>query len=896
MTYLPHIQPLDPPRDMEVITTHVGADFDALASMLAAARIYPGAMLVFPGSQERNLRNFFVESTCYLYNFVKMKNVPTDRVGRLILVDTRQADRLGPLAFLAQDPRVEVHAYDHHPDSADDVRVDFQMVEPVGATVTVLSRILREMNLVLAEDEATLLALGIYEDTGSFAFSSTTPHDLEAAAWLLRQGANLNQISSMVTHELTSLELDILHEMVGSKEILNISGVEVVITQVSRTTYVPEFAVLMRKFMDMEDMDTVFALARMEGRVYLVARSRLAEVDAGAIAKTMGGGGHPSAASATLRDMTLVEARARLETVLRSHVNPSRMAGDLMTSPPVTVEGETTLAQAHDVLGRYGISVLPVMEKGQVKGAITRQIVEKALSHGLANLAVSEYMDHRVEPLGPKETLARVEELLVGRRQRLVPVLQDGVLVGVITRTDLLHSLIEHPPLPESGGGESPGSHPFRKKIIAGLMNERLPRNVVSLLKEMGRIAQELGYVAFLVGGSVRDLFLRRENLDLDLVVEGEGVELAKAFGRRHPEVRVRSHKKFGTAKIIWEDGSLVMDIATARLDHYASIAALPTVERSSLRQDLYRRDFTINTLAVSLIPDSFGRLLDFFDAMRDIKEKRIRVLHNLSFVEDPTRVLRAVRFEQRFGFRIGKFTEGLIKNALQIEAFKRLTGHRLLVELKHILEEEKAMDCLLRLEELGLMGEFHAKLRLGPLQVELLEQVDEALAWYRLSFLDRPLRQWLVYLLALSSPLKGAEAVQLCQRLAMAPRLINEFTSMRHLALQAVHQMQRARLSPSQCFRVLAPLKVEYQLFIMARAQREWVKRAVSHYLTQQRKERTLLRGQDLKAMGFESGPVFKQILDRVMDARLDGLVRTRQEEEDLVRTEFNGLKEQSA
>jgi tRNA nucleotidyltransferase (CCA-adding enzyme) len=879
-------------RDVEVITTHVNADFDALASMMAASKLYPGAMLVFPGAQERNLRNFYVESVCYFYNFVKVKNVPFERVKRLILVDTRQKDRIGPLSRLADDPGVEIHAYDHHPDSDTDVKADMQMVEKVGATVSMLSRLLQERGVELNEDEATILSLGIYEDTGSFTFSSTTQADYQAGAWLLGQGANLNVVSSLITRELTAEEVGLLNDLIRSAQEVVVNGINVAISEVSRERYVPDFAVLVHKFMDMDNLNVLFALARMEGRVYLVARSRLPEVDVGIIAKALGGGGHPTAASATMRDMTLVEARDRLKTVLQTRINPSRRAADLMTSPVVSVDSSDTLSNAHDILIRYDLDALPIMSDGKVIGVIQRPNVEKALVHKLEDLPVTEYMDTRVIAIEPDAGLGQVEQALVAERQRLVAVMDDGRLVGVITRTDLLHHFFDQPLMDEQPVQAGLEAGQPRFKSVKGLMRERFPRHVLQTLIEMGQVAEEMGFSAYLVGGSVRDVFLRRDNLDLDVVIEGDGVAFIKKFAEERPEVRTRIHKKFNTGKLIWEDG-LVIDVATARLEYYKSPASLPTVELSSIKLDLYRRDFTINTLAVRLNPKHFGQLFDFFDGMRDIKEKVIRVLHNLSFVEDPTRVFRAVRFEQRFGFRIGKLTEGLIKNAIKIEAFLRLSGNRLFNELKQILDEERVLDCIKRLMELKLLREFHPKLKVADKDLPLWEEIEDSLAWYQLSFLDKPIRQWVLYFLALVDNLSDDELVPMCMRLSLAPKLRNEIIGMRRAALDALNQLQRARPTPSLVYSLLHGLKPEYQIFIMAKASREWVKRSVNQYLTTLQKVRPELTGSDLKAMGFEPGPMFKQILDRLLAARLDGEVRDRSSERSLVKAEFDGQEE---
>ncbi|MFH1035302.1 MAG: CBS domain-containing protein [Pseudomonadota bacterium] len=875
------------PRDVEGITTHVNADFDALASMLAAAKLYPEAMLVFPGAQERNLRNFFVETTCYLYNFVKVKNLPFERVRRLILVDTRQKDRIGPLAELAEDPQVDIHAYDHHPDSETDVKASLQVVESTGATVTILTRLMRERGVSLGEDEATVMALGIYEDTGNFTFVSTTPEDYHAAAWLLEQGANLNVVSSLITRELNAEEVSLLNDLIHEAQRVMVNGVEVVLCQVSRDRYLPELAVLVHRYMDMDNLEVILVLARMEERVYLVARSRLVQVDVGQIAKSLGGGGHPTAASATLRDLTLVEARERLMTALQSHINPSRHARDLMTSPVITVEPSASLQEANLKLTRYNINVLPVVDGERVLGIISRQTVEKAIFHGLERLPVTEYMDQRVQPIEVDANLSAVEQAVVERRQRLVPVMDQDRLVGVITRTDLLNTLIQHPVINEPSADALGANANSRQKNITSLLRERLPRPVIDILQQLGRLADELGYNAYLVGGSVRDLFLRRANLDLDVVVEGDGILFARAFAQERPDLRVRAHKKFNTAKMIFKDG-LVIDVATSRLEYYQSPAALPVVEMSSIKLDLYRRDFTINTLAVRINAQSFGTLIDFFDGSRDIKEKAIRVLHNLSFVEDPTRVFRAVRFEQRFGFRVGKVTEGLIKNAIKIDAFKRLSGRRLFGELKQMLEEERAVDCLGRLRDLRLLELFHPKLKLDPKELDLLEEIEQALAWYHLSFLDQPLRQWLVIFLGLCDPLKDDELQPLCQRLFLPDKLCQEIMEMRALALNALNRFQRGPAAASLIYQMLRPIRPEYLLLIMGKASMPAAKRAVSQYLTALVKVRPTLSGADLLALGFEPGPVFRQILDRLMAARLDQETHNREEELALVEREF--------
>ncbi|MBE9547135.1 MAG: CCA tRNA nucleotidyltransferase [Proteobacteria bacterium] len=245
-------------------------------------------------------------------------------------------------------------------------------------------------------------------------------------------------------------------------------------------------------------------------------------------------------------------------------------------------------------------------------------------------------------------------------------------------------------------------------KNIKGILVQKLPENITGLLESAGRCAEGMGFRAFVVGGMVRDLILNHENFDIDLVIEGEGIRFAGELAREH-NADVRYYKKFGTAVLTFSDG-FKLDVATARTETYEHPAALPKVLPGSIRDDMYRRDFTINTLAISLNPGHFGELMDFYNAERDIKRKLIKVLHDLSFIDDPTRVFRAVRFEQRFGFKTVRSTEKLIKDTVTMNVFAELAGYRISTELKLILQERNPLPVLKRLEELGVLELIHPK------------------------------------------------------------------------------------------------------------------------------------------------------------------------------------------
>jgi len=287
---------------LTVITTHVNADFDALASMLAAQKLYPGALVVFPGSQEKNLKNFFINSMVYLFNMVDINDIDFGGIGRLVLVDTRHPDRIGKLNCVVKRPEIEIHIYDHHPASDNDIKGCLEVHGKTGANVTILTEILKERGVQISADEATIMCLGIYEDTGSFTFPSTTERDFLAAAFLLSRGANLNIVADLIARELSPEQVVLLNDMIQAVTRYHINGLEIVVTSVTMEKYMPDFAFLVQKMVKMENLDAIFAIARMENKIYVVARSRINDVDVGTILTAMGGGGHPYAAAASIKE------------------------------------------------------------------------------------------------------------------------------------------------------------------------------------------------------------------------------------------------------------------------------------------------------------------------------------------------------------------------------------------------------------------------------------------------------------------------------------------------------------------------------------------------------------------------------------------------------------------
>ena len=871
-------------KEMSVITTHVNADFDALASMLAAQKLYPDALVVFPGSQEKNLKNFFIDSMAYLFNMADINDIDFSEVGQLILVDTRQRGRIGRLTDLLDRTDIEIHIYDHHPPTRNDIKGSLEVHGKTGANVTILTEIIKEKDVRISPDEATIMCLGLYEDTGSFTFPSTTERDFLAAAFLLSKGANLNVVSDLIARELSPEQVVLLNDMIQASARYNISGIEIIVTSITMERYMPDFAFLVQKMVKMENIDAIFAIARMENKIYVVARSRINEVDVGAILAEIGGGGHPYAAAASIKKETLAQTEAKLIQILYEKVKARRQAKDLMSSPAISINADVTCKKAQNIITRYNLNALLVTEKidatEKFRGYITRQVIEKALYHKLDQVPIRDYMTTEVATVGPDADLLEIQEKIIDHKQRILPVMQGANIIGVITRTDLLNILVGQSEV-KSDISPDPlkGSAHARTRNVVRFMKERLSGDLIKRLQQIGDVADDIGCEAFVVGGFVRDLFLYRQDEDLDIVIEGEGI----AFARKYAKLvgaRIHTHEKFGTAVIIFPDGFKI-DVASARMEYYKFPAALPVVEMSSIKLDLYRRDFTINTLAIQLNPDKFGTLIDFFAARKDIKEKIIRILHNLSFVEDPTRVFRAIRFEQRFEFTIGKLTAGLISNAVALDFFSRLSGKRVFTELRLIMEEKSSASAIMRLNDFNLLKVIHPSITLDKIFIALLKSVKEVLSWHDLLFLDESYKKWIVFFMVVINQCNAKRAQEICRRFELAPEYEKIFCVERFEADRCGSWLERNQtVSDSVLYRKMSGFRTELILYMMAAARKQAVKKSISHFFTDLRRTGISIKGRDLKKMKLTPGPVYRQVLSAVLDAKLDGKLKTKEDE----------------
>lgn len=876
-----------------LITCHSNADFDALAAMCAAALIYGPCDVLFPGTQEANLQTFYQElkerpGAAPGCTFLDDRVPDFSKYGRLVAVDTRRRSRLRHVWPLLDNPGTRIEVWDHHPETSDDVHAHVCHAEICGAVTTLLIEEIQKRNIAVSRETATVLGLGIYSDTGSFSFSSVTQRDFAAAGWLLGRGMDINIISEKTAFSMTKEHIRALNALLESAQTYHINGADVVLAEATLDSYLDDFAFLAHKMMEMEKFDILFAIGRMDDRIQIVARSRSHAVNVGAVCSAFGGGGHAYAASASVRDKTLSEVRDGILTQLYLQEEGEKTARDYMSQPAIGIEEGHTIAEADELMLHFGLKTMPVFAPmtRRCTGLIDSQITQKAISHGLAGAPLTDYMRRNLKTLPVTATLRDITTVIVGARQRLVPIVSGGSsVVGVVSRTDLINIFAQEP------GRMNPTDRAPKSRNMGRTMRDRLPKDVLDILEKAGALGRSRQTPVYVVGGFVRDLLLKTPNHDIDLVVEGDGIGFARAFAGVLGG-RVRVHKKFLTSVVIFPGAGGKeerVDVATARLEYYESPAALPTVEHSSIKMDLYRRDFTINALAIRLDCEPMGEIVDFFGGQKDIRDRVIRVLHTLSFVEDPTRCLRAVRFEQRYHFRIGPATEKLIKNDVSLKLLDKLSPSRLFNEFEHICAEETAILCIRRLHELGILQAIHPQLSINPDRKEMLIRTAKVMAWYRLLYIDEEMRPWLVYFLVLCSSLTYAVTLEVFRRLGIPPALKNEVLGCREKARSLRSSLKRLTATPG--FRVsalcamLRPLPVEFVLYLMADMEVPETRRALSRYITVWRTEKPGVDGSDLKKLGLAPGPAYGVILQRLLEAKLDGTAASPEEQLALAR-----------
>lgn len=408
---------------------------------------------------------------------------------------------------------------------------------------------------------------------------------------------------------------------------------------------------------------------------------------------------------------------------------------------------------------------------------------------------------------------------------------------------------------------------------------KKLPKEVQDLIHQAAEVASLRHMPVYLIGGFVRDLILGVKNLDLDIAVEGDGIIFAEDLAAKL-NARLIRHRRFGTATIV-AGHHLKVDIATTRRESYPQPAMLPVVRPGQLKDDLKRRDFTINAMVIDISQRNFGCLVDLFSGKNDLRSKKIRILHKLSFIDDPTRILRAIRFEKRYNFRIETETLRCLKNAVKNKMLEKIQPQRLRDELILLLKEENPLKQIRRLHALAGFGFINQHLVISKKTYDLLNSSKNEINWFnRVHFRRRKLDTWLIYFMALVDSLDAQDLKLVCKRFVFRKGEEKRMLNFNKIGNKFILELSRKKIKPSRIFGLLEPLSYEVILLLKAKYRNPSIKKHIEEFLQIYNGMRIYISGHDLQGLGIAPGPYYQKIFTKVLEAKLNGLIKTQEEE----------------
>lgn len=580
--------------------------------------------------------------------------------------------------------------------------------------------------------------------------------------------------------------------------------------------------------------------------------------------------------------------RETLLQKLKENLKPDLTAGDIMSAAPQCIDWNSTIQHAFDLMLKFNIMSLIVTREDEFAGIVTRRDLDRALQMNLLDAIIGPYVPTSIPIVSPSTPVRVLKSLMVRYNLTRLPVLDGKKISGIITTHELLRFLPDNLPLP-------PDFLPLAEQIkmpdpstLEDLVKRVFSLKIYHLLSKIGRFAAIKKLAVFAVGGFVRDLLLERPNFDIDIVVIGDAMSFSAALSTE----LACEHKvfdRFHTARIYLED--LKVDFSSARIEHYANPGALPQIEYSGLSNDLYRRDFTINALALALNPEHFLELKDFFGGYNDLLHRRIRILHSFSFLEDPTRLFRALRFAGRFNFSLEQDTRRAFDLAISREALLKLSIKRIAAEISRSFNEERPQDVIASLFSAGLMRYLSPELvdaSILPGRFKLIKGFIK-----RFMILGEDIDAEAIYWSGLLSVLNAVPAAKILDATG-TPH------SRRVKILQALQAMntipsQINRICDTdnlQLYELLTGLEIETLLSLMAFSMDKRNARKILHFISNLRRIKCSISGNDLLAIGVEPGPLFRQIFQHIIYLKLNGADPSPEEELEIARKFYQNLQ----
>ena len=856
---------------IKLITSHENLDFDGLSSMVACKVLYPEGVLMYSGKLDKEIKSF-INLYKYSLQVHNYSEVNMEEVDSLIIVDTNSKNRLGPLKNLI-NKNLEITVYDHHKPSQESVAASKMVIKYYGSCTTILLKKIIKQNIEITPFQATLFLLGIYADTNCLTFKNTTYHDAEVVAFLFRKQANLDIVNEYLYEFTNDTQDKLLMTLLTNLERVEVKNYQVYFATSEHKEYINGLSNIASKITHIKNTDALFIISKMEDKTYIIGRSLEDDINIAEILEAFDGGGHRRAGSASVKNMQSGEIKDKILQLLKKKISPQLKAKDIMSYPVKTLLEDMTVEKANRIMLRYGHTGMPVVKEDRLIGIISRTDLDKAMIHNLSHAPIKGFMKQKVVTIHPNTSINEINELLSKHNIGRLPVMEGDKIVGIVTRTNLLQQ-IHGDSIPRWYKSNYDQSHDYldvREKI------HQLPKEMVSLIETVREVATEENLRVFIVGGFVRDLLLNCRNFDLDFVVEGDAIKIAEKVSQRL-KGRLISHKKFQTAVVNLPNQPHI-DFVSARREYYEYPAALPKVEKSTIWNDLFRRDFTINCMAIELSGDNQYQLIDYFSGLDDLTEKVIRALYNLSFIEDPTRIFRAVRFASRLHFSIEDETKKFIIQSVNDHMINKLSNDRIREEIHGIFKDENLSNSLKLMKELNIFKSLNKGHDISWKDINKIDNIPKSLdSFNTIKREDIRYADIIVQQLLSGLPLK------------LIPQIIHTYVSYRQSYHGIIEGLQKKKkvyailqtqdIDLYEIYTLLEFATDEMLIFYYNDCENNNIKHYLMYYKLKLQSINTIITGQDLLSLNIKPGPLFKRILKEVLKAKIQGHIYTKEDE----------------
>src|SRR6056297_352769 len=859
---------------MDLIISHENTDIDGLAGMIAALKLYTEARVVISENLS-NLAQRFLAIYKDEFELYRYDEIDYEKIDRLIIVDTHEFDRLGPLKDLIKWDEVETIVYDHHPHQKLDW-IDIDLSEDIGSATSILVNRIKRENIKLNRTEATLFALGISADTGNFMHLNTESEDLIAFAYLLDMGANKKVINEYLLETLDKKQKKVFELLIKNRKEIKIKDNKITYFVLKYPHYVSGLNNVVEKIKLLYQLSVVFILVEMEGKVIIIGRSSNENVDLEEIFSALGGGGHPGAGSVSLKT-DLEIAKNRLKTTIRDKIKGSIKVKEVMQEP-LKMSQDIKIIEAKKLMEKKDITgVLVVDQKDKVKGIFTtRDLRRLSDQEKLNRVPLKGYMTKKLIFIKPDDTIQRAQKKMVKHDIGRLPVKNEaGKVIGIITRRIILNQYYEQKSTSQNQNRYvsslvkiSPEKIEMEDKL-SGLS----PKSQ-KLFKKIGKIAQKIESRVFMVGGMVRDLLLNRERKDFDFVVEGNIEDLIREIAGNYG-VDYSYNPKFKTGNMIIDD-NYELDFAVARNELYTHPGALPKVKKADIFDDLLRRDFTINALAIALHPGEYGYLYDFFKARIDIENKILKALHRFSFLDDPTRIIRGIRLAIQLDLNIEEETMALMQETIRLSRFSDVSFPRVYKELRLLFDHKPDEKFIRLLKKLHFLRLLYDDYQIPDNLKSKWERAEKHLAYFTKN--NYNVEKWVIYFSFLFKDIPNS--IIKSWALNQWVKEIIFFDPLKYDITDIIDSSSQVDL-----YNCLKKLSTEKLLLLMIEYDDEKLNENIFYYLEEISNLQTKINGNDLIDIGYQEGPIISYALKLIKRKVLKGKLKTKEEQLDYAR-----------